>query len=209
MNSKPKLTLSAEELQLVTNPHWILTKRIIIDKVNELLGNLSECMQQKLQLFVGGLSEEVINSTPKIYRGENYRQLPYVLLDYPRCFEKEHVFAVRTLFWWGYFFSCTLHLSGRHKLMFEKIVLQNLTAFPLEGVYICINEAEWEHHFETDNYLPLQSLTLHQTKEIILKRKFLKLAVKHSLQQWDRLPHLLEQSFLGLIKLTNHQLPIR
>ena len=38
--------LSDDELQLVTNTDWILTKRIITEKVNQLLGNLSE--SQKL-----------------------------------------------------------------------------------------------------------------------------------------------------------------
>ena len=54
----------------------------------------------------------IVQSTPKIAKGENYLQLPYVLLDYPRCFDKENIFAIRTMFWWGNFFSITLHLSG-------------------------------------------------------------------------------------------------
>jgi hypothetical protein len=209
MNSGAKLTLSTEELQLVSDPQWILTKRIIIDKVNLILGHLSANMQSNMQVVAKGLPGEVIDSTPKIYRGENYRQLPYVLLDYPRCFEKEHVFAIRTLFWWGHFFSCTLHVSGKHKVMFEKKIIQNLAALQPVGLFIGVNEKEWEHHFDAANYMPLQSLTPDALKKITTQRSFLKLAVKHSLQDWDCMPDLLEQSFLSFLKLVTHQLPIR
>ena len=58
------------------------------------------------------LPEAVIQSSPKITRGENYQLLPYVILDYPRCFQKEQVFAIRTMFWWGKGISITLHVSG-------------------------------------------------------------------------------------------------
>ena len=60
------------------------------------------------------LPEEVLIQSPKISRGENYNGLPYVMLDYPRCFGKEDVFAMRTMFWWGNFFSITWHLKGKY-----------------------------------------------------------------------------------------------
>ncbi len=35
------------------------------------------------------------------------------MLDYPRAFGRDSIFACRTFFWWGRFFSLTLHLAGR------------------------------------------------------------------------------------------------
>ena len=53
--------------------------------------------------------------SPKISKGENYRGLPYVMLDYPRLFGREEVLAIRTFFWWGHGFSVTLHLKGGYR----------------------------------------------------------------------------------------------
>ena len=35
----------------------------------------------------------------RVFKGEYYRDLPFVTLDFPRIFEKENVFAYRTMFW--------------------------------------------------------------------------------------------------------------
>ena len=198
MNNVSKLMLSAEEQQLVNNSHWILTKRIIIDKVNELLGYCSENQKAFIQKEKDWLPAAVIQSTPKIAKGENYLQLPYVLLDYPRCFDAENIFAVRTMFWWGNFFSMSLHISGVYKKMFQQKIMENLqTAAP--GLFICVNENQWQHHFEPDNYIAVKQLPGKDVQAIILKNKFVKLAVKFPLQQWNDMPALLDESFKGII----------
>ncbi|HNH23308.1 MAG TPA: hypothetical protein PLY26_14225, partial [Ferruginibacter sp.] len=81
MEPTSKLTLSPEELELVSDSRWILTKQAIIGKVYGIFGGLAERYQA-----IGAahtLPADVLRMTPKIARGENYRQLPYVMLDYP------------------------------------------------------------------------------------------------------------------------------
>ncbi len=201
MTDASKLTLSAEELQLVENTHWILTKRIIIDKVNFLFGNLSGVLRQHISGHKDYLPQAIIHSIPKIAKGENYLQLPYVLLDYPRCFDKENIFSVRTMFWWGNFFSTTLHLSGSYKAIFEAAIQKNIQVLQHDDFYICMNDNEWQHHFEADNYLPLNTLKAAEITGIIQQQRFIKVAVKFSLQQWNEMPGLLEKSFLNLLQL--------
>ena len=41
------------------------------------------------------LPAEMLFHSPKISKGENYKGLPYVMLDYPRCFGKTDIFAIR------------------------------------------------------------------------------------------------------------------
>ena len=65
----------------------------------------------------------------KIFRGENYRQLPYLVLDYPKHFSKESVLAFRTMLWWGNFFSCTLHLQGKALDERRSSLIQNWRSF--------------------------------------------------------------------------------
>ena len=200
MNTFSKLMLSDDELQLVTNTGWILTKRKIIDKVNLLLGEVAANQQQIIENEKTWLPAAVVLSTPKIAKGENYLQLPYLLLDYPRCFNAENIFAVRTMFWWGNFFSITLHLSGVYKEKFQQKIIDNIDAVK-EGFYICIHENQWQHHFEADNYTCIKNLSNKELQDLIIEKQFIKLAIKFQLQPWAALPALLDKSFLEIIKL--------
>jgi hypothetical protein len=200
MNNFSKLMLSAEEQQLVNNSGWILTKRIIIDKVNQLMGFLSENQKAFINQEIVWLPSAAVQSTPKISKGENYLRLPYVLLDYPRCFDAGNIFAVRTMFWWGNFFSMTLHLSGTYKQKFQEKIIKNLGKSK-QHYFICINQNQWQHHFEADNYIPVNQLSPDALQFIILEKQFLKLAIKFQLQQWNDQPALLDESFREIIEM--------
>ena len=200
MNPTSKIMLSDDELQLVTNTGWILTKRTIMDKVNDLLGEIAENQQCMIENEKAWLPEAVVLSAPKIAKGENYLQLPYLLLDYPRCFDAENIFAVRTMFWWGNFFSITLHVSGVYKEKFQQRIIDNIGAVQQE-IFFCIHENQRQHHFEADNYSSIKDLRKEALQELIIKKPFIKLAIKFPLQPWAALPVLLEQSFAEIINL--------
>ncbi len=108
-----KIQLSSSELELVTDTSWILTKNSIIERLVQGLAGLSEAYRPIWEGAV--LPGGPYPSSPKISKGENYKGLPWIVLDYPRLFGREDVLAVRTLFWWGHYFSVTLHLKGSHK----------------------------------------------------------------------------------------------
>jgi hypothetical protein len=201
MNDISKLTLSAEELQLVNNPSWILTKRLIIDKVFHLLGDLSDAITVALEKDNDALPSQVKLTTPKIAKGENYLGLPYVLLDQPRCFEAGNVFAVRTMFWWGNFFSMTLHLSGTYKKMFEEKLCRNIDLLVAKDFYLCINENQWQHHFGEDNYKQVKEISRKAFESTIRHIPFIKLAVKFPLEQWNEIPERLEKSFNNILEM--------
>lgn len=166
--------LSKEELELVVNADFILTKNRIIQKVYELFGKLSEEYKRSDASFPA----EVLSVSPKISKGENYLGLPWVMLDYPRKFSNTDSFAVRSFFWWGRYFSITLQLQGKYKQQFEKKISWNLHQHSPDWM-ICIADDPWEHHFENSNYVPL-------SKEMDLSQfPFIKLAKKIPLQQWD------------------------
>ena len=190
--------LSQEEELLVTRADWIHTKNRIMQKVRDLLSSLlSE--QQRLVQGNSVLPDEVIHTAPRISKGENYKGLPYLVADYPRIFQKENVFAIRTLFWWGHFFSITLHLSGYYKTRYEKNLA---SAYPLlcnDHFSVCINEEEWEHHFEEDNYRPAVNLNSAEFEEAISRKKFVKLAKKIPLQQWNDIENKLARTYNQLI----------
>jgi hypothetical protein len=201
MAGKTKLALSDYELQLVHNSDWILTKQQVMAKATELLAIAAENMKGAWDRHQYDTTLRLRAANSKISKGENYRQLPWVLLDYPRYFDKENVFAVRSFFWWGHFFSLTLQLSGTHKLFFQKALLQRLQENTGNDYFICINEDPWQHDFGESNYVLVSSVTGEALAQHIHGKAFIKLARKFPLEAWETIPVLLETAFEELLQL--------
>ncbi|HEX7844316.1 MAG TPA: hypothetical protein VF476_00870 [Chitinophagaceae bacterium] len=196
-----KIRLSAKEMELIGNADWILTKNGILKKVQELLGGLLQEQQSVIANYKPSLPAEVVAISPKISKGENYKGLPYLVLDHPRYFDKENSLAIRSMFWWGNFFSTTLHISGSYKRRFEQNILGHLALLKEESLFICTNNEEWEHHFEAGNYAAINSLPNEALNKLVTEKRFLKLAYHIPLQQWDDALELLQDHFNKLLKL--------
>jgi hypothetical protein len=195
MNNIANLTLSSGELALAMDKDIILTKKIIIEKAFSLL---NEMIKPINGIFSTNLFQYQSLSTaiPKIYKGENYNSFPYVLMDYPSTFDKENIFTIRTMFWWGNFVSITLLLSGKYKSIFYKNILNNID----DSFFICINENQWQHHFEEDNYKKYSSLTDVEI-ENIMQKEFIKIALKYELHHWNMMQQILPEGYKKINEL--------
>lgn len=200
MNNPVKLHLSAEEMELVNNTGWILTKHGVIKKVYEMFGKINSVMKNEViksnQLFPENLKYQ----GGKISKGENYQMLPYVILDYPSLFVKNNIFTLRTMFWWGNFFSVTLHLSGYHKKKFINNNPRLLSFLKKNNFFICVSEEEWQHHFKEENYALATTVTDAAYNQI-MKQNFFKAAKKLPLIQWDNAYDFIMESFREILEL--------
>jgi hypothetical protein len=199
--NEAKIRLSPKEQELVNKADWILTKNTILLKVRDLLAGLQETLQEYFRLHGPSLPEEMGLASPKISKGENYKGLPYLILDYPRFFQQENVFAIRTMFWWGNFFSITLHLSGNPKKMFEENIIRAHSSLKEKGFFYCIEDNPWEHHFELSNYVQIQEMTTDDFENSVRERYFVKLAHKIPLAQWEDAPGALFHYFKQFIEM--------
>ena len=186
-----KIQLSAEELSLVQNAGWLLTKNTIIEKVFALFGEIAHDIRDHVTAKPDFLPAAVLVPSPKISKGENYKGLPWVMCDYPRLFNRQDTFAIRSMFWWGHFFSVTLHLKGVYKEKYQQQLLNNLSLLSEKQFHICISKEEWRHEFEEDNYMPLTQLNSSDVEKILLANDFCKLSAKISLPQWNQSKELL------------------
>jgi len=200
MNEQSKIQLSPFEMDLLNNSEWILTKNLIVKKAQRLLEKVQENILEHVKGSSLSLPQEVIIISPKISKGENYNGLPWLILDYPRYFKKEKVFAIRTMFWWGNFFSTTLHLSGPYKERYSSVIMQSYKALCENEFFTCIHDEQWHHHFEKENYLPVKNFTAHDFADHINTRSFIKLSCQLSFLKWNDAPDLLSESF---IRITN------
>jgi len=188
-----KIQLSAEEMHLVQNSEWILTKHRIIEKVYQLFGDLA--VQMELHLAQQNtLVDEVLLVPAKISKGEQYKGLPYVVLDYPRYFSRENVLAVRSFFWWGHYFSITLQLKGKFYAQYHQKIANAIAAKKLKEYRFSVAGNEFSFDLEGNNYISGEYATHHLSKEME-PPSFFKISYKVSFEQWDGAGQKLMQAF--------------
>ncbi|WP_295121953.1 hypothetical protein [uncultured Chitinophaga sp.] len=193
--------LTPEEYSIASDAGWIYHKLRITEKVYGLFGRLHEILAAHPLTAMFPFPGNCLAQGAKISKGERYRDLPYVILDYPRYFSNDNIFAIRTLFWWGQFFSITLHISGDEKIKYEKRLLQAREALAAEGFHVCVNNNPWEHNFEEDNYLPVAGLDVQVWENNILGRPFVKFAKRYELDVWENLLPGAEKDYATLLGL--------
>lgn len=186
---------------MVNNADWILTKNAIMMKAKLLLENTQELFANHVNLVAAQLPAEILQLNAKVSKGEYYRGLPYLILDYPRYFKKENVCAVRCMFWWGNFFSITLHLSGDFKTRNQAQILTSFYLLQQNNFYLSSNTTEeWEHHFENDNYLLLKNMTEKEFEQRVIHTPFIKIAKHYPLHAWDAITFHFQDDFAYLLR---------
>lgn len=196
--------LSKNELSLVCDEQFILTKNNIIDKVYKLFGLLSIEFAKALTAHDKIFDPEIFQYAPKIYKGEQYNALPYVMLDHPRYFNKNDAFSIRCFFWWGNFFSITLHLGGRYIDLCVPFIVSSMQQNKMmHEWYYCINETQWQHDFEPTNYQEFTKESLQTINDISVEKGFFKMAKKIPLQKWDDVYDFYIHNFRGLLDMFN------
>jgi hypothetical protein len=191
-----KIQLSPAEAALFSDAQMILTKNSILQKTVMLL----EEVQNELLLQAPSFLRE-LSPSPKISRGENYLGLPYVILDYPRLSNGEDLFFVRSMFWWGNFFSSTLQLSGNYKQQFTKQLGNAYDLFAERNYSVGINADPWNHHFGKDNYQTIDSLSAEAFTFLLEENAHIKIAASWPLKEWDMAANKLIESWKFLVSL--------
>lgn len=197
-----KVTLSPKELELVNNADWILTKNLIIQKVYELFGAVGNSYQDDLFKHASFAGTEILAPAPKISRGEQYKSLPYVMLDYPRCFTENDFFAIRSFFWWGNHCSIHLVLKGKFLAQYGASIDNYFQLYGKYGAetkdwFIGTGLDPWQHHFNKDNYIPIADWNGYSVTML----PFLKLAKKIPLEEWDDIELFMVHNFNRLLAM--------
>lgn len=192
----PKLALSDAEWQMAAAPDFILTKNRVIDAVYHMFGRLADTYQQSFA-DAAQLYPEVGTLSPKISRGEKYEAMPWVMLDYPRCFlSTQGHFAIRTFFWWGHYFSLQLQVSGNY---LEKLidVPEKLAA---SGWYAGFTTEPW--NFELPNKNWVAHLPAYRPNS---GEWYGKVAKKIPINEWVQAEQFLNENYRMLVRAIANQ----
>ncbi len=190
-----KIHLSKKDLNYLHDTDFLLTKIEILNKIFKLM----DATREELINIVKGewfpFPAGTETSTGKISKGENYLGLPYMVLDYPALFKKNNIFSYRTMFWWGNFFSATLHLQESSLNKYRNAFINNFDTLKKEqNLYISIGSSPWQYYYDSNNYVLLD--TNH--KDHIKSCEFLKLSKKISIKEWNNVP-MFSSEFLKFI----------
>ena len=195
-----KIQLLPAEMNLVSSPDIILTKNAILQKIKLFFEGVQEKQLDILKDYSSQFPEDILKISPKISRGENYKGLPWLVLDNPRFFQHNNIFAIRTMFWWGNFFSITLQLSGNNKTFFLKKIIGNIRELKEHDFGIYQGNDEWEHDLDPISYKKLSSLMPDELDQTALSNNFLKLAVKFPIESLEAVEENLLRNYELLVR---------
>jgi len=195
------MQLTDKELLILQDTDFLLTKVILLEKMTKLFEQTREELKQCVENSNFSFPDGTDLLSGKISRGENYKGLPYLVLDYPTLFSKNSTFAFRTMCWWGNFFSSTIHLEGIALINYKNSIINNLHMLLQKDIYICVADNPWQYHYNEDNYLPLSNAH----NDFISNCEFLKLSKKIELKNWNDVPKFSADFFsllLPILKLS-------
>lgn len=178
------------DIALIEDTHFLLQKAAILSYLTDELHSLGQELKEiaKHSLF----PEDILKTSPKVSRGENYKGLPYLVLDYPRVFGQTDRFAFRVLFWWGHFVSASLYVSGSYlDTYLDKILLPDQKR---DQLLISINASPWVHDLE-EGHVELRSLSTEAIQQLVREIGYLKLSARLPLSDIVQLSSFGKESF--------------
>ncbi|WP_142685715.1 hypothetical protein [Chitinophaga polysaccharea] len=197
--------LTPEEAAVIESTHFILLKNSAIEKVMGLMGKLQEALAAYDRNSDFPFKPEWLLQGGKISKGEQYKGLPWVMLDYPRYFSKTGVFAFRTMFWWGHYFSATLHLGGNVKQHYDTVLESSFAKLGLAGFQVYVQEDPWEHDFENGNYRFIDTLSLDEWKTLISRNDFVKIAKPFVIGHWGKIITEVVEAYATLLNILDNK----
>lgn len=176
------LEFTTDEFKVMHDAGFFIHKKKVSDK---LLANFGMLSQQLDAIKTATLTLEQATElrSGKISKGENYELLPFFILDNPGVFKGIDVFAFRCMFWWGNYYSCTLHISGKYLNWFLPEFEKFIKKF--DGYYFCIGDTPWQYHFRESNYLLIENDSYPQIFNQLHEKQFFKIAFKKPLTNYD------------------------
>jgi hypothetical protein len=183
--------LTKHELDFASSIEYPLIKHEVMSKMGLLM---AETGQQLSHTFRENQLIDLAHH--KITRGERYKQMPYIVLDYPQIKGPDFNIVLRTMFWWGHYFTCSL-IVKTSLLDLEKTG-KNIRK--LKKTKILVGSNLWEQELEMDDYRKTSDLSKKQTIKLLEAANYLKLSRKISLRHYTSLTEHATEIYSELAK---------
>ena len=178
--------LNSDEINLIKNTEILRLKTQALYKVEQGFQELQMAITELLKKYeLYPIFQQF--GLGKISRGENYKGLPYRVLDHPAIFKKEGILACRTMFLWGQYFSFTLHLSGKYLDSQRMNLFNQIDEMQKNNSYFCIHNNPWEYYLESNNYLLSKDIKRQDLEHYAMNKDFIKLSCMLALEDYQQI----------------------
>jgi hypothetical protein len=173
---KSAIKLTNHQLKLVSDPTYPLTKIEVMERLTTLLHACAAQLREN-KLTVG--NTQLFECEYKISKGENYKGLPYLVLDYPKINSKKFPILLRTMFWWGKYFSLNILIHDDVKIRIRDNSFYNTN---LNDCKLLVSSNIWEQDLAKEDYM-------HLSKEAMLLKEsdYLKISKTVPIESYNEL----------------------
>ena len=194
---------TAKELNYLQNTDFLRTKRSLISGFIEWFEKIQVDIIHLIDSGKFQLPDGAITRAGKITKGENYKDLPFVVLDCPRFFSKNDIFAYRSIFWWGNYLSNHFLLKGHYLDLYRGKFSEAWPFLREQEVYLDLSNNPWNHDLSTQDYVRTSQLNTEEFDKIVEQADFLKLVWRMELDQWKDFHQFSLKNFLSIHKIMN------
>ncbi len=198
-----KIDFSLDELEFLSDSEIFPLQWSLLEKLTRHLNEIEKNINLECSNSNFSFPEEVLINKGKISRGNNYNNQPYLVLDYPRFFEKNNIFCLRTIFWWGNYFSNAIILSGSMLDRYQYSIIRNFSELKNSKWYFSINKNPWKLEINKENYCKVKDLDKSSITNHVRAYHYIKITDIYPLSKYDELPKtsvIFLKKILGLIQ---------
>ncbi len=185
-----------QELTYLQDTDFLKTKKLIIKRIIALFEHIQVDTLHLINRQNLMLPEGVSPKSGKVTRGENYKDLPFVVLDCPRFFDKNSIFAFRSIFWWGNYLSNHFLIKGHYLDRYRDRFLHSWPLIKGEELYLDLSEDPWNHDLTDSTFIEFSTLSQDEFNEKLKHLDFLKLVWRYELSQWKEFHQASLENFL-------------
>ncbi len=195
-------TFSQQDFDLLGDKDFLLKKKELTSRIVKKLKSVQSRISETLSESNFQYPEGIKLKSGKISKGENYKGLPYFVLDFPALYTKNDVFAFRILIWWGNAIIYSLHLQGSILEKYRNILINYQNE--LDGFYLCVGDSPWEYDFIEGNYQPIDQIDPDIFNSTVLGHPFLKIAKNADFTDLNRLELDANEHLLAFLRTLSH-----
>jgi hypothetical protein len=192
---KKSVELSTKEFELLNDSSFFFAKKNIDAKLEELLIAYQTETETFFKGFEKQLPEGIKYKAKKVNKGQNYKGLPYWVVDLPSFFNQNDVFTYRVVVWWGNHISLSLIIGGK----FYKHLAIETNELLNKGVYYSIHQSPWPLEFIPENLILIEENTLTVINDHFMRNDFIKLSTQFELTELSNLKEKAIEGFKMII----------
>lgn len=183
--------LTEKQLSFLIDKENYELKTQVDKSINALLYRFQEELSLNLSegqfLLPGKLSKSLI----KVNKGNNHKEFPFQVVDFPASLGQEDLFTFRSVVWYANFFSFSLILKGQPKENY----LSQIHRLTGKDYALTYGEKVWETDFSSETTLLLKDKSLDYLSNLIKASDTVKIFKSYNLNQIGDFERLGMESF--------------